>query len=107
MKIDAIYDHGRLVLPEDIALKQHRVEVRVEIPDAALALSDTACESNTRTGVAEPGRAPAEGTFLDEMRAILAPVRAQLDAGGDRLPGKRNQRERSDREGEGSHRGQR
>ena len=102
MEIEAIYDHGRLELPKDIRLKHQRFKVRLEIPNEELAAEEEASEADAATSDAQG----AEGPFIDRMRAILEPVRAQLEAGTNQPLSKEEQRELFYQEWEERHRGE-
>ena len=102
MEIEAIYDHGRLELPEDIRLKHQRFRVRLVIPNEGLASG----ERSGAQAAAPPSHAQAQGTFLEQMQAILAPIREQLVAGGNQQLSKEERRELCYQEWEEHHRGE-
>lgn len=79
MQVEAIYDHGRIRLPEHIQLRHQRFTLRLDIPDHEIAQTDEA-----RTTLIEP---KAERTFATatpsavraRIDAILGPYKAQLN----------------------------
>ncbi len=102
MEIEAIYDHGRLELPEGIRLRHQRFKVRLEIPNEELAVDQEAGGE-----AAARNQARGQGAFLEEMRAILSPVREQLEAGPGQPLNREERRELAYQEWEERHRGER
>ncbi len=100
MQVEAIYDHGRLDLPTHIRLRNQRFRVRLEIPEEEL-VAEREDSGETPPPV---GREPYEGGFLEELRAILAPVRNNLAAVGKQPLSKEERRELFYREWEERHR---
>lgn len=74
MQIEAIYDHGRLELPKHIRLRQQRFKVRLDIPESELIMQ----QGNSKETVLPVARQPSSNSYLEDMRAILAPVRKHL-----------------------------
>ena len=101
MEIEAIYDHGRLELPKDIRLKRQRFRVRLVIPNEELAT-----EQRAGGQAAATRHAQAQGTFIEEMHAILAPIRGQRVAGGNQPLSREDRRELFYQEWEEHHRGE-
>lgn len=77
MQIEAIYDHGRITLPEHIRLRHQRFKVRLDIPDHEVA----ADESNPAIEQSKPELPPvdaAAGSIRARIESILGPYKTQL-----------------------------
>ncbi len=100
MQVEAIYDHGRLELPKHLRLRYQRFKVRLEIPRDKLVAEPE--ESGEAPSPAD--RKPFRGSFSEELRAILAPVRKHLAAADNQPLSKEERHELFYQEWEERHR---
>lgn len=61
MQVEALYDNGNIRFLKPVNLKSRTVKVMIEVPDEEVVQQST-----------------AKPSFLDEMNAILGPVREKL-----------------------------
>lgn len=75
MQVDAIYENGQVRIVTPVRLKKHVIRMRIDIPDEEI-------EQDPETGnMGKRGdKEQASGAFTDELKAILAPLREQLES---------------------------
>ena len=73
MQVEAIYEDGKVRFVMPIRLKKHVIRMRIDIPDEEI---EQGPEENQATQ--KPGTPQQPSSFAAELRAILAPVSAEL-----------------------------
>jgi predicted DNA-binding antitoxin AbrB/MazE fold protein len=88
MQVEALYDNGIIRFLKPVNLKGQKVQVMIEVPDEEVV-----------------GQPAEKSVYIDEMNAILGPVREQLRANPQPPMTNESLRELFCREWEGKHRG--
>jgi hypothetical protein len=78
MQVEAIYDHGRIKLPEHIQLRHQRFTLRLDIPDHEIAPADESRNAHCQPKAEAAPAAAARSSVRARIDAILGPYKAQL-----------------------------
>lgn len=78
MQIEAVYDHGRVKLPDHVQLRHQRFTLRLDIPDDEIAQPVESCNTRLLPKAETPPAAAPRSPVLARIDAILGPYKAQL-----------------------------
>lgn len=78
MQIEAVYDHGRVKLPDHIQLRHQRFTLRLDIPDHEIAQANESRDTRLAPKAETAPAAAARSPVLARIDAILGPYKAQL-----------------------------
>jgi hypothetical protein len=78
MQVEAIYDHGRIKLPEHIQLRHQRFTLRLDIPDHEIAQANESRPTRLQPKAEIAPAAAARSSVRARIDAILGPYKAQL-----------------------------
>ena len=86
MRVEAIYDHGRLELPAGVHLKHSRITLTVVIPDYEIAVGVTGetgePSPDQRSGEEQRGETSSQRPSIREaIDEILGPWKQQIESG--------------------------
>ena len=86
MIIEAMYDNGRLLLPNHLSFAHHRFSIKVEVPEVEIIWNVTPTKTQKIT------QQPKSQTLIAELRAVYKEALAATDASDDDLSEKQNAR---------------
>jgi hypothetical protein len=79
MQVEAIYENGQVRFVTPVRLKKHSIRLLINIPDDEIEQGSESNKADT-----PPDSASRPCSFTDELKAITAPVRKELESADNR-----------------------